>query len=379
MRILLVGEYSRLHNSLKEGLTDLGHEVVLMGNKDGFKGYPVDIYINHSFQNRVLHKIKVGAYKLTGLDLGSLEIVHKVKKQVNSLARFDVVQLINESAFSIQPKAELELLQFLKTKTDKLFVLSCSYDHASVKFMLNNGFTYSALTPYLENNSLKDHYKFKLQYLNEDFSLLHQYVVDHSNGIISTDLDYHLPLVGKPNYLGLIPNPINTDKISYIPIKTDGKIKIFHGINTHASLTKGNMFFTKALKIIEEKYADKVEITITTNIPYKEYIQRYNDCHILLDMVYAYDQGYNALEAMGKGKVVFTGAEQEWLGHYNLEADAVAINAQPDVAYLVEKLSWLIEHPEKIKEISLQARAFIEREHYYKNIAQQYLETWSIN
>lgn len=377
MRILLVGEYSRLHNSLKEGLTALGHEVVLMGNKDGFKDYPVDIYINQSFQNKFLHKFKVGIYKLFGIDLGSLEIAYKVKKKLTSLPRFDVVQLINESSFSIQPKAELKLLQFLKTNTNKLFVLSCSYDHSSVKHMLNNGFTYSAMTPYLNDRSLKDHYKFKLQYLNKDFTTLHHYILDHTNGIIATDMDYHLPLVGNSKYRGLIPNPINTDKIDYLPMDLNGKIKIFHGINSHAALTKGNAYFTEALKIIEERYADKIDIIATTNVPYKDYIQRYNDCHILLDMVYAYDQGYNALEAMAKGKVVFTGAEQEWLNHYNLEEDSVAINALPDVAYLVEKLSWLIEHPEKISAISLQARAFIEKEHHYKTIAQHYLKTWT--
>ena len=38
----------------------------------------------------------------------------------------------------------------------------------------------------------------------------------------------------------------------------------------------------------------------------------FDTAHILLDQVYAYDQGYNALEAMAKGKVVFTGAEKEW-------------------------------------------------------------------
>ena len=42
MKILLIGEYSRLHNSLKEGLQKLGHEVTILGFKDGFKDYPVD-------------------------------------------------------------------------------------------------------------------------------------------------------------------------------------------------------------------------------------------------------------------------------------------------------------------------------------------------
>ena len=50
-KILLVGEYSRLHNSLKEGLMSLGNEVVIVGKQDGFKKYPVDIPVK-SFFNR---------------------------------------------------------------------------------------------------------------------------------------------------------------------------------------------------------------------------------------------------------------------------------------------------------------------------------------
>ncbi|MEO9075879.1 MAG: glycosyltransferase [Gelidibacter sp.] len=377
MRILLVGEYSRLHNSLKEGLMALGHEVLLVGNKDGFKDYPVDIYINHSFQKRILHKLKVGIYKLTGLDLGSIEIAYKVKKQLKLLQHFDVIQLINESSFHIQPKEEMKLIAFLKSKTDKLYLLSCSYDHTSVKFMLNKSFKYSALTPYLNDDSFEQHYKFKLHYVNKDFTLLHQFTYEQCDGVIATDIDYHLPLINQEKYLGLIPNPINTDDIDYLPIKIESKIKIFHGINTHAALTKGNIFFTEALKIIAKKFEGQVEITTTSNLPYKDYIKLYDECHILLDMVYAYDQGYNALEAMAKGKVVFTGAEQEWLQYYELEEDAVAINALPDVDFLVKKLSWLIENPEKIIEVSKNARAFVEKEHYYKNIAQSYLSSWT--
>ncbi|MEO8773840.1 MAG: glycosyltransferase [Gelidibacter sp.] len=355
----------------------LGHEVLLVGNKDGFKDYPVDIYINHSFQKRILHKLKVGIYKLTGLDLGSIEIAYKVKKQLKLLQHFDVIQLINESSFHIQPKEEMKLIAFLKSKTDKLYLLSCSYDHTSVKFMLNKSFKYSALTPYLNDDSFEQHYKFKLHYVNKDFTLLHQFTYEQCDGVIATDIDYHLPLINQEKYLGLIPNPINTDDIDYLPIKIESKIKIFHGINTHAALTKGNIFFTEALKIIAKKFEGQVEITTTSNLPYKDYIKLYDECHILLDMVYAYDQGYNALEAMAKGKVVFTGAEQEWLQYYELEEDAVAINALPDVDFLVKKLSWLIENPEKIIEVSKNARAFVEKEHYYKNIAQSYLSSWT--
>jgi glycosyltransferase involved in cell wall biosynthesis len=62
-----------------------------------------------------------------------------------------------------------------------------------------------------------------------------------------------------------------------------------------------------------------------------------------------------------------------------LEEDTVAINALPDVDYLVGKLSWLIEHPEEILKISKNARAFIEREHDYKDIAKTYINVWNIS
>src|SRR5690606_36487812 len=94
------------------------------------------------------------------------------------------------------------------------------------------------------------------------------------------------------------------------------------------------------------------------SLPYDAYIKAFDTAHILLDQVFAYDQGFNALEAMAKGKVVFTGAEQEWLDYYNIEADTIAINAEPDAEKIAKKLEWLVLHPEKISEISKNARAF---------------------
>ena len=79
---------------------------------------------------------------------------------------------------------------------------------------------------------------------------------------------------------------------------------------------------------------------------------------------------------MAKGKVVFTGAETEFLNHYNLKEDEVCINALPNINLLVEKLEYLINNPEKIITISKNARAFIEKEHNYIKIAQKYLDAW---
>jgi hypothetical protein len=61
-------------------------------------------------------------------------------------------------------------------------------------------------------------------------------------------------------------------------------------------------------------------------------------------------------EAMAKGKVSFTGAEQQFIDHYKLSAKVV-INAIADVDYLVNELSLLIENPNEIIAIG-KARAY---------------------
>ena len=87
------------------------------------------------------------------------------------------------------------------------------------------------------------------------------------------------------------------------------------------------------------------------------------------------DQGYNALEAMAKGKVVFTGASEEFNQHYNL-TEKVAVNAIPDVNYLVTELTYLIENPQEITAIGKRARIFIEKEHHYIKIAEKFMQEW---
>ena len=182
----------------------------------------------------------------------------------------------------------------------------------------------------------------------------------------------------KPKYLGIIPNPINVDLLNYIPtsIQKDEPLRIFHGVNTRAIHKKGNDYFEKALAIIQQKYPGKLVVETVSNLPYKEYIEKYNACHVLLDQVFGYDQGYNALEAMAKGKVVFSGAEEEWEAFFNKQEDEVLIHVIPDVAQIVSKLEKLILNPHLVQEISKNARKFIEEEHHYIKIAENYISTW---
>ena len=232
------------------------------------------------------------------------------------------------------------------------------------------------MEPYFNGKASEKNFDPILKYLKPEYKSLHKFVFNNIEGVIASDLDYHIPLEGHSKYLGLIANPINTKYLKYSPLVINEKVIIFHGINRANYFKKGSDYFEEALKIIQNKFPNKVEIKVVESLPYNEYIKTYNEAHIVLDQVLAYDQGYNALEAMSKGKVVFTGAEKEFYEYYNLNK-TVAINALPNAQKIADSLEELILNPDKIIEIGKNAREFIEKEHHYKNNAQKYLDTWN--
>lgn len=378
MKILLIGEYSRLHNSLKEGLQELGHEVFLVGMGDSFKQFPVDYNYDASFSDTPFIKNFVNKifYRLFGQDIHALERGLRMLKILSKLKNYQVVQLINETPIQTFVWLEKLIIKRLMKQNHKTFLLSCGTDYVSVKYAWEGKLRYSFMDVYKKDNSLASKFHYALKYLKPQHKALSEFLYQNISGVIASDFDYVLPLQGNPKFLGLIPNPINTSKLETVPLEIKNKIIIFLGINRGTYYSKGIIFFEKALEQIKDKYAERVEVVVTENLPYREYINAYNRSHIILDQIYSYDQGYNALEAMAKGKVVFSGAEKEFLKHYNLMEDQVLINALPDVEYLVEKLSWLIEHPSRITEISYAAQRFINEQHSYKKVAEKYFEIW---
>lgn len=378
MKILLLGEYSRLHNSLKEGLIALGHEVTIVGCGDKFKRFPVD----YSIYAKICNDTSIGNFifksvrKIISLDLEKIEKAIRFYLLLNKFSDFHHVQLINSDTLETYPFLSRFLYKKLFQKIKNRSLLICGDETPIVNYWFQNELKYSVLTPYFEDNSLEKHFQFPLKYRKDSYRKTFKWLNKNCQKLITSDLDYEIPMQKVGFTTTFIPNPINTDKIVFQPIENTNKIIIFLGINRLSYLKKGINYFEKALEIIREKHADKVEIVVTENLPYSEYISIYNKAHILLDQVFAYDQGYNALEAMAKGKVVFTGAETEFLNQYQLQEDEVCINALPNENEIAAKLSFLIEHPEKILEISKNARNFIEKEHDYKTIAEKYLACW---
>lgn len=378
MKILLLGEYSNFHNSLKKGLESQGCTVVLAGRKDGFKSLPVDISLEPTFfsKNPFLFTRKV-IYRLCNWDIGSVEIMYLFFKHLNKFKGFDVVQLINEYPIKSSPYLDKILLKYIFKYNKKVFVSACGNDVVYINYILNSNLNHHTLSGFVKNPKLKPHFKYSLAYLNTAHRQLSNFVSKHCEAYIPADMDYYMAYKNHPKAKSLIPFPINLDTLTYIPQNLNGPVKIFHGVNSVNYYKKGNDFFKKALLMLKEKYDDKITVIEVEDIPYSTYISLYNDSHIILDQVYAYDQGYNALEAMAKGKVVFTGVSKEFIDYYNIKKN-IGVHTTPNIQDIVDNLSDLIDNPEKIIEISKNARAYVVEHHDYKKVAQQYLDCWTV-
>ena len=101
-----------------------------------------------------------------------------------------------------------------------------------------------------------------------------------------------------------------------------------------------------------------------------------NDCDILLDQLYGYSPGMNALLAMSKGKIVVGGAEPECYGILDENTLRPMVNVTPSEQHVYEQLEWLIKNKEQIATMQQQNIEFVKKHHSPEKVAKQYLEFW---
>lgn len=373
MRILLVGEYSGFHNALKKGLQSLGHQVTLVGDGDGFKGYPVDLSIGKAIVKRSAwrKKLQVGLWRLTGIDLDDRVVLSRFRESEHLLKNHDIIQFINSNPFNCEPAVEYKMIDFLLKNNGKSLLIACGDDVPYSLYLKHQHKGYSILKPEPHVQMPQPAVMHTLKYLRKGYVKNYQKLLAHCDYIIPSNTDYHAALTKEPKATPIIPAPLQTSDFKLLLNHNLDVIEIFMGVNTSNYWKKGINYFEKALAIIKEKYNNRVNITIARDLPHAAYIQAYQNCHILLDQVLCYDQGYNALEAMAQGKVVFAGASEAYLQAHQLKTIPV-IDAQPDVKQLVNQLSKLIEHPETIHAIGLKAREHVLNYHDNNAIATLY-------
>ena len=133
----------------------------------------------------------------------------------------------------------------------------------------------------------------------------------------------------------------------------------------------------RALERIAKNHADKCEILKAESVPFEEYRKMIDECDVLLDQLYGFSPGMNALLAMSKGKIVVGGAEEECYTINNEKELRPMVNVTPDEEDVYKKLEWLVKNPDTIEKMQRDSLEYITRHHHSHKVAEEYLKFWN--
>ena len=356
MKVLLIGEYSGLFNNVKEGLLTLGHQVYLASNGDGYRDYPSDL--------RWDKHIKIG--KLTPL-LDILNIFFHFRRFVNN----DVVMFVSTRVFMVRhaPIFNKWMYKLIKKFNKTSYICDCGLDYIGYKYWYER----PDLKYYDYVNSYYNENIHKLGLLNEKACKYEYEIRSMMTGLIPIWYEYAQPYRGFSNIKPAIRIPINLERYQYKPNIVKEKIVFFHGLSRSC---KGGSFILEAFDRLRNKYQDVAEFISAGGLPFEEYMKVTSRTNVILDDVHSYSFSMNALFAMARGIIYMGGAEPE--GNNELGyVDCPVINLTKDVDQICSAIEWIIDNKDKIEQLGLTCRRFVEKYHNYITVAQEYAATWN--
>lgn len=362
MKILLLGEYSGLHLNLSEGLKILGHDVTIVSDGDGFKNFDRDIDIRRKSSGLydTLHNIKT-----------LLTIVPRLKN-------YDIVQIINPNFTNQNTRINLLLYRYLKRNNKKVFLGAFGDDYYWLKACLDQKFKYSEF--YIEHkaNKLIENEKIKSYWLNNYRKKANIEIAKSCDGIIACLYEYYIAYKDfYPDKLSYIPLPINTDRLQFHYQPLGEKIKFFIGVNNVRDEFKGTNILYKMLLKLKKNYPNQVSILKVESISYVEYIEYLKKADVVLDQIYSYTPAMNGLLAMALGKLLVGGGEPEMYDLLGNIQNRPIINVFPSQNSIYQALEAIVLNRENIPSAAANSRLFVENNHNYVHVAQQYLNFWA--
>ena len=200
------------------------------------------------------------------------------------------------------------------------------------------------------------------------------------DGAVACLYEYYVaykPVLGDRVAYGGI--PIDTETLSFRPLEqAPEKVRLFIGIQRDRHVIKGTDRLLAAMKRVHDRYPGITELEVVENLPYDEYTRRMRDSHIILDQLYSYTPGTNALIAMAQGLVAMSGAEPEFYELIGETANKPIVNVSPLIEGDIDhKLSWLVEHRDQLPQMARASRAFVEKHNAAPVVAQRYLDFWN--
>lgn len=389
MKILLIGEASFLHNTLKKGLVERGHRVTTMSDGNGWHDAPRDIDLRRD-----------GRWG----KLGGLRVVWQLLRHLPQLCGNDVVQIHNYQFVPLMYRWNTLLLRFLKL-TNRRVVKGCFGDDPQIFRRQAQGvpaYSDTFWSGQLQNAELhRDRIAEVVEHGAEAswrktthmadalVACLYEYWLDYNEPPYAAKLHYiPLPMECEEmvrwcdgemvKCLGndtLSPSHPNDSQLpTNLTTSPPHPLTILIGLQPKRDFMKGAMKIAMFVEEVARRHPGKVQIKYVEGVPYDEYMHLLAEADVLVDQLYSYTPSMNSLAAMARGTVVIGGGEEEYYEFIGEDTLRPIINVRPDVPdeeniAAIERALFTDETLERMAQESIQ---FVHKYHDYRHVAEQY-------
>lgn len=371
MKILLIGEASFLHNTLKKGLVERGHRVTTMSDGNGWHDAPRDIDLRRD-----------GRWG----KLGGLWVVWQLLRHLPQLCGNDVVQIHNYQFVPLMYRWNTLLLRFLKL-TNRRVVKGCFGDDPQIFRRQAQGvpaYSDTYWSGQLQNAEL--HRDRIAEVIEHGAEASWRKTTHMADALVACLYEYWLdynesPYAAKLHY---IPLPIECEEMvrwcDGEMVKCVGNdapshpLTILIGLQPKRDFMKGAMKIAAFVEEVARRHPGKVQIKYVEGVPYDEYMHLLAEADVLVDQLYSYTPSMNSLAAMARGTVVIGGGEEEYYEFIGEDTLRPIINVRPNVPdeeniATIERALFTDGMLERMAQESIQ---FVHKHHDYRLVAKQY-------
>ena len=389
MKILLIGEASFLHNTLKKGLVERGHRVTTMSDGNGWHDAPRDIDLRRD-----------GRWG----KLGGLRVVWQLLRHLPQLCGNDVVQIHNYQFVPLMYRWNTLLLRFLKL-TNRRVVKGCFGDDPQIFRRQAKGvpaYSDTYWSGQLQNAEL--HRDRIAEVVEHGAEASWRKTTHMADALVACLYEYWLdynepPYAAKLHYIPLpmeceemvrwcdgemvkcvgndAPSPSHSND-SQLPTNLTTSpphpLTILIGLQPKRDFMKGAMKIAAFVEEVARRHPGKVQIKYVEGVPYHEYMHLLAEADVLVDQLYSYTPSMNSLAAMARGTVVIGGGEEEYYEFIGEDTLRPIINVRPDVPdeeniAAIERALFTDGTLERMAQESIQ---FVHKYHDYRHVAEQY-------
>ena len=371
MKILLIGEASFLHNTLKKGLLERGHRVLTMSDGNGWHDAPRDIDL-----------CRDGRWG----KLGGLRVVWQLLRHLPQLCGNDVVQIHNYQFVPLMYRWNTLLLRFLKL-TNRRVVKGCFGDDPQIFRRQAQGVPAYSDTYWSGQLQNADQHRDRIaEVVEHGAEASWRKTTAMADALVACLYEYWLdynepPYVAKLHY---VPLPIECEEMvrwcDGEMVKCVGNdapshpLTILIGLQPKRDFMKGAMKIAAFVEEVARRHPGKVQIKYVEGVPYDEYMHLLAEADVLVDQLYSYTPSMNSLAAMARGTVVIGGGEEEYYEFIGEDTLRPIINVRPDVPdeeniAAIERALFTDGMLERMAQESIQ---FVHKYHDYRHVAEQY-------